>query len=108
SNNTSDSGERSQKALPKAFELNQNFPNPFNATTQITYKLTRGSNVSLEIYNTMGQKVRTLVDEYRDAGRYTVEWDSKNDAGSDVASGVYLYKMRAGETVDSKKMTLLK
>ncbi len=108
SNDASDSGETSQKALPKAFELNQNFPNPFNATTQISYILTKGSNVSLQIYNTMGQKVRTLVDEYRDAGSYSVEWDGKNDNGSDVASGVYLYKMQAGDFVDSKKMTLLK
>jgi hypothetical protein len=108
SSKKSESGEAPQKAQPKIFKLGQNYPNPFNATTQISYKLTRGSNISLNIYNTMGQKVRTLVNEYRDPGRYTVEWDGKNDNGSDVASGVYLYKMQAGDNVDSKKMTLLK
>jgi hypothetical protein len=103
-----ESSEPFPKSLPKAFELKQNYPNPFNATTQISYTLTTGSNVNLEIYNTMGQMVKTLVDEYRNAGSYTVEWDGKNDDGSDVASGVYLYKLRAGGIVDSKKMTLLK
>jgi hypothetical protein len=95
-------------AVPESFELYQNAPNPFNPVTDIRYYLPESGYVSLEIFNMNGQKVRTLVDGYQDAGEHTVTWDAKNDSGESVASGIYLYRFRSGDTVISKKMTLLK
>jgi FlgD Ig-like domain len=88
--------------------LNQNHPNPFNPTTAITYQLPAPSQVQLTIYNTLGQKVRTLVNDRQNAGNYSVQWDGRNDSGIAMASGVYLYQLRAGEFVQTKKLILMK
>jgi len=93
------------------FELGQNFPNPFNPATKIHYTLPRNLNnsqVNLEIFNVLGQRVRTLINEKRLAGTYTVEWDGKDDRARPAASGVYVYRLRAGEFTDSQKMILLR
>jgi hypothetical protein len=82
-------------ALPERFALLQNYPNPFNPSTTISFGLAKRSEVKLEIYNVIGQKVRTFVSESRPAGDYTIEWDGKNDFGFDIGSGVYLVTMRA-------------
>ncbi len=95
-------------ALPEGFDLGQNYPNPFNPSTQIDYSLPTAQPVRLDIYNINGQKVRTLVDGYSEAGNHTVTWDATDDDGAWVASGVYLYKLTAGDKSVSRKMTLVK
>jgi len=85
-----------------------NYPNPFNPTTQISFSLPSDSYVTLEVYNIMGQRVTSLVNDYRQAGNYTVTWDGRNDAGSSVASGIYFYRIQAGDYSESKKMMLMK
>ncbi|MBD3170433.1 MAG: T9SS type A sorting domain-containing protein [candidate division Zixibacteria bacterium] len=89
--------------LPARTELKGNYPNPFNATTTISYALASDSDVSLEIYNLMGQKVETIISENQTAGYKTVTWDA-----SGYSSGVYFYKLSAGNEVFTKRLTLLK
>jgi len=98
----------SNQPLPESFELSQNYPNPFNPSTTISYNLPRRSDVTIEIFNLLGQRVRTLVDESQSSGPHQVEWDGTDETGSPVSSGVYLYRLKAGESVQSKKMMLLK
>jgi len=90
----------------------QNNPNPFNMSTKITYEvpaLRQGAaNIRLLVYNAQGQEVRTLVNERRNAGRYTVNWDGRDDAGNYVSSGVYFYKMTADNVVITKKLAVTK
>lgn len=94
--------------LPRSFDLQQNYPNPFNPTTAISYQLAAASDVEITIYNTLGQKVRTLVNEaQKPAGYYRAEWNGRNDAGAAVASGVYLYRLHAGDFVKVRKMLLI-
>jgi hypothetical protein len=90
------------------FELTANYPNPFNPSTTIEYALKENSQVSLVIYNTLGEKVKTLVSEEQIANRYQVTWDGTNDLGAKVASGVYLYRITAGNFVSTHKMILMK
>ena len=89
-------------------ELFQNHPNPFNPSTTIRYTIPVASRVTLYVYSAVGQLVRKLVDQRFSAGARDVTWDGKNDAGNPVASGVYIYHLRAGKLTLSKKMTLLK
>ncbi len=98
----------SNSLIPSEFALDQNFPNPFNPDTQISYDLPSSTDVFLKIYNIMGQEVRTIVDETQPAGQYTVLWDGKNNYGTRVSSGIYVYVIKAGDFVKSKRMTLLK
>ncbi len=93
--------------LPTQFSLAQNYPNPFNPSTLIRYTLPANSEVILEIFNLLGQKIRTLVNRRQAAGAQQVEWDGKNDVGKLAASGVYLYRLQAGSFVDMKKMVSL-
>jgi hypothetical protein len=85
-----------------------NFPNPFNPTTTISFSISSEANVNLSIYNVKGQKVTTLVDEFKSAGYHTVQWNGKDNTGRDVASGIYFSKMRSGKHAVTKKMILLK
>ncbi len=94
--------------LPLAFELRQNYPNPFNPETHISYSLPENGEVRLNIYNMLGQRVKVLVDEYQHAGTQTVTWDGRNENGERVSSGIYFYKLQAGELVQTRKMTLMK
>jgi DNA-binding beta-propeller fold protein YncE len=89
--------------LAAGFELHQNYPNPFNPSTQIEYSLPEAAEVQLEVFNMMGQRVATLVSEQQTAGSYSVRFN----AGT-LASGVYLYRLSAGQEVITQKMTLLK
>ena len=98
-----------QDLLPTAFALSQNYPNPFNPATQIKYDLPGASNVRLTIYNFLGQSVRTLVDAEQTAGFYSVGWDGRDDSGVKMPSGVYIYRLEAGQQfVQIRKMILLK
>jgi len=107
-----DKKEVSPVALPKAFALGQNYPNPFNPSTTIAYDIpeeqVHGAQVSLKIYNVRGQVVRTLVDNLKEPGHYVVQWNGMDEHGETVASGVYFYRIKAGEYVATRKMVLLK
>lgn len=94
--------------IPEGFHLLQNYPNPFNPETEIAYCLPQDSRVKLTIYNILGQEVKVLVDEYQTAGTRRVTWDGCDDTGSKAASGIYLYRLEAGKTIQTKKMSLLK
>ena len=94
--------------IAATFELHQNYPNPFNPTTKISYNLPGSGQVHLKIYNVMGQEVRTLVNESQIAGNYTAVWDGRDNHGNMVSSGVYIYRLSAGNDVQSRKMTLLR
>jgi hypothetical protein len=89
--------------LPLVFSLAQNFPNPFNPVTTIKYALPKDVKVVIKIYDILGREVRTLVNEFRKAGYYDVKFDM-----SSYASGVYFYRIEAGDFVQSKKMVLVK
>ena len=95
-------------ALPTAYALEQNYPNPFNPTTTIRIALPEAGNVTLEIYNMLGQKVRTLISGSMEAGYHQIQWDGANDVGQKVASGIYLYRIQAGEFRLIKRMILMK
>jgi formylglycine-generating enzyme required for sulfatase activity len=95
------------ESLPPAFSLGQNYPNPFNPTTTIPFTLVSSSHVSLLIYNIMGQRVATIIDNYMNVGYYFVSWDGTDDRGNLVSAGIYLYQMRAGRHSETKKMLLL-
>ncbi len=94
--------------VPLTYELSDNYPNPFNPTTTISYAVPVSNNVTIEIYNAIGAKVRTLVDRYVTAGHYKATWDGKNDQGQSVPSGTYFYKMHSSHFNTVKKMTLIK
>jgi hypothetical protein len=85
-----------------------NYPNPFNPETTISFDLQKQSKVKIEIFNTRGQKVKTLVNEIRSAGHHTAHWSGKDEIGRNVTSGVYFYKMQAGTYSSTKKMILLR
>jgi hypothetical protein len=94
--------------LPTKYELHQNLPNPFNPQTLIKYDLPEEALVRLEVFNILGQKVATLVDRYEAAGPKSVLWDGTDAAGNKVSSGIYLYKIIAGDYKAAKKMMLVK
>jgi hypothetical protein len=94
--------------VPLKFSLEQNFPNPFNPTTEITFRLGKAVDVDLTIYSVTGQKVRTLVKGQQKAGEHTVTWNGMNDVGQRVATGVYFYTIEAGDFKAIKKMVLIK
>lgn len=94
--------------IPKQIVLNQNYPNPFNPETKFTYSLKDAGNVSIVIYDMLGQKIRTLVNDYKTAGSYTVKWDGLTDTGAQAASGVYIYKLTSKDKQISKKMNLIR
>jgi len=95
-------------ALPEEFSVSQNYPNPFNPYTQINYSLPTDCRVTLSIYNILGQKVRVLVDEYQSAGYKTVNWDGKDGEGRGLATGIYFYRIQAGDFTRTNKMVLMK
>lgn len=88
---------------PISFKLNQNFPNPFNPTTKISYSIPQESFISLKIYDVLGNEIQTLIDEEKSAGNYIVEFD-----GTGLSNGIYFYKLRSGDFIGTKKMILLK
>jgi len=90
-------------ALPTEFSLFQNYPNPFNASTQLKYALREDCHVRLEVYNVLGRQVATLVDEFQNAGYQSVNWNA-----NELASGMYLYRLQAGNFIQTRKMVLVK
>ena len=101
--------EKTVPVVPSDFILEQNFPNPFNLTTNIKFTLSRSAKISLKIYDILGREVALLVNENLTADDHTVTWDAKYPDGSKAASGIYFYSLVAGNTVVStKKMLLIK
>ena len=94
--------------LPKTYKVSQNYPNPFNPSTTIKYQLPQTSDVQLQIFNVLGQKVRTLLNSKVEAGYHEAIWDGRNDLGHQVASGIYIYKFQAGNFQKTLKLMLLK
>jgi hypothetical protein len=90
-------------SVPLVFSLSQNYPNPFNPTTKINYDLPKDCKVTMIIYDILGREVIKLVNEFKKAGRYTASFNGHN-----LSSGVYFYRIEAGEFVQSKKMVLVK
>lgn len=95
-------------SVPSTFDLQQNYPNPFNPTTAISYQLTASSFVTLKVYDLLGREVATVVNEMGTPGKQTAIWNGKNDRGESVSSGIYLYQLRVGTSVMTRKMVLLK
>ena len=100
--------ESRDSAAPSDFGLGQNYPNPFNSATVIGFDLPQAGSVELAVYNLAGQQVAILVDGIRAAGRYTLDWDGRDQNGRELASGLYLYRLRAGAAVQTRKMLLLR
>ena len=94
--------------LPTEFALKNNYPNPFNPTTNIAFDLPESTDVTLEVYDMMGRRVATLISGQLNAGRYEATWNARSDSGSMVASGVYIYRLRAGNFESVKQMVLMK
>ena len=86
------------------FSMHQNYPNPFNPRTRIEYTVRESSPVNLKVYNTLGQLVRTLVDDYKITGEYSVMWDGTDNSGNKVPSGAYYYQIKMGEFTSTRKM----
>jgi hypothetical protein len=105
---TSADGEDEESQNPSTYALGQNYPNPYNPVTQITYQLPQPGVVSLKIYNVQGQLVRTLVNEYKPAGTHSISWNGRSDLGMEVSSGIYLYRIQAGNFTETKRMILIK
>lgn len=97
-----------KEALPTAFELEQNYPNPFNPETNIAFAMAEPGRVRLSVYNLLGQQIRVLTDQEYPAGHYSVVWDSRDDSGAPVSSGVYFYRLETQAQSFTKKMMLVK
>ncbi|NUN70632.1 MAG: choice-of-anchor D domain-containing protein, partial [Bacteroidetes bacterium] len=94
--------------IPTEYALSQNYPNPFNPSTRIEFALPAAENVSLKIYDILGREVRSLINDQYNPGRYDITWDGKNNLGSQVSTGMYIYHLRAGQFSQTKKMMLMK
>jgi hypothetical protein len=102
-NSATEVENKSDVNIVKHFELNQNYPNPFNPMTIITYKIPHNSFVSLKIYNIIGQELKTLINGYKTAGEHQITWHAES-----FPSGIYFYKLHAGEFSETKKLILQK
>jgi len=96
------------RSIPNQFELYQNYPNPFNPVTKLRYAIPKNGLVTITIYDMLSRQVKTLINQTQNAGYKSVIWDATNDYGKPVSAGVYLYQIRAGEFVQTKKMVVLK
>jgi hypothetical protein len=100
-------GEDEYSAKPERFGLSGNYPNPFNPVTVIEYQIADRALVTMRVYNAVGQEVRTLLNEEKDAGRYSIVWRATDDHGMQLASGLYFVQMRSRGHVFTRKMLLL-
>ncbi|MBK7229251.1 MAG: T9SS type A sorting domain-containing protein [Ignavibacteriales bacterium] len=102
------SNEIEVEITPSEFALEQNYPNPFNPSTSIQYAIGNKQFVQLKVYDVLGNEIATLVNEEKPAGSYEVEFDVAQDSRPAIASGIYFYKLQAGEFIQTKKMILIK
>ncbi len=105
---SSAAGQDEIKTVIKTFNLLQNYPNPFNPTTTIEYQIPTEGDVEIKIFSIDGQLVRLFESTHNSPGSYTVVWDSKNNTGQPVASGLYIYRVKYQNTVLAKKMLFVK
>ena len=104
-----DEGGNTGPGLPRATALSQNYPNPFNPSTAIRYQLPKESHVSIRVFDVRGHLVQTLVDEVKEAGNYSLQWNGTTRSGARVSSGIYFYTMETdGNFKSTKKMVVLK
>ena len=99
---------QNEAAIPSGYSLLQNYPNPFNPVTTLRYDLPENSYVNITIYDMLGREVKTMVNQVQNAGYRSIIWDATNDYGKQVSAGVYLYRIQAGEYMQTKKMVFLK
>lgn len=92
----------------QSFSLSQNYPNPFNPSTTIKYQIAKNCFVTLKIYDLLGREMRTLINESKKVGVYEISWDGKDKDDHSMPSGAYIYKIKAGNFVQSKKMLFIK
>ena len=97
-----------KSAVPTQMTITGNYPNPFNPSTTVEFIISEGGNVKLEVYNITGQKVRSLLSDTMAPGKHTVVWDGRNDAGMDVSSGVYLFRLKMQTTDMTHRMMLVR
>lgn len=97
-----------EQLIPKEFALSKNFPNPFNPSTKINFEVPKTAQVVIKIYDLLGREVKTLVNEIKTQGRYQVVWNGDNASGVPVASGLYIYRMQAGDFIATHKMLMIK
>jgi hypothetical protein len=97
-----------KRILPEHFSLSQNYPNPFNPRTSIEYSIPTRANVELAVYNLLGQKIKTLIDEAKPAGAYSIDWNGTDESGRTVSAGIYFYQLTAGDYSEARKMVFLK
>ena len=93
---------------PKTYNISQNYPNPFNPITTLQYELPEDSFVNVTVYDMLGNVVNNLINANQSSGHKSIQWDATNNRGEPVSAGIYLYKIQAGDFVDTKKMILLK
>jgi hypothetical protein len=105
---TTDVADETDAELPTEATLSQNYPNPFNPSTIIEYSVRARSHVTITIYNILGREVRRLVDAFKPTGEHRIVWDGSDNSGRRVSTGVYLYRIQAGDVTETKKMVLLK
>ena len=97
-----------QTQIPGEFSLAQNYPNPFNPSTKISFNILNAGEYELNIFNILGEKVRTLTNRNYTVGEYTSVWDARNDAGNPVSSGVYFYRLSSDKQTLTRKMLLVR
>ena len=100
--------ELSQNRFSMHYSLDQNFPNPFNPTTKISYQISKEGHVSLIVYDIKGRKIITLVNEHQNIGRYSLSWNGRNDLGEIISGGMYICRIEAGSFSDTKKLLYIK
>jgi hypothetical protein len=96
------------ESVPTRFELFQNYPNPFNQDTQIVFQIPNACHLKLTVFNLNGERIRTIVNEIKPAGKYRVTWDGKADNGETISSGIYIIKMKSDGFEKDRKLILLK
>ena len=100
--------DEDNETVPETMELSQNYPNPFNPSTMIEFNTVAGGHAILDIYNISGQRVRHLLDADVTSGVTAIEWDGLTDEGTEVSSGIYLYRLTVGQQEQIKKMVLVR
>ena len=95
-------------SLPSSFALHSNYPNPFNPSTKISYSIPESGDISLNIYDMRGRRIKSLVNKNQASGRYLIEWNATDDYGNNVGAGVYIYQLRSKNKTLSQKMVLMK
>ena len=94
--------------MPSKVELYQNFPNPFNPSTEIIYDISQSNEIELVIFNLLGKEVKQLVSKKVEPGKYKVVWNGKDNLGNEVSSGVYFYRLKTEQVLKQKKLILLR